>query len=146
MIVKTGANYQAEGGYIEAGIGNDVITFKTVDIDLNVPVSSSNIYGSLVRGAIKLNGAAAQVLLPEITRNVLGHHSYNTHYVQPDTETAMMWLTEIDIISTALTSTAGYTNPVLSPNSKNCSMTAYGSSFIITVTGNDFFIDIVEGA
>lgn len=33
MIVKTGANYQAEGGYIEAGYDNGIVTVKKNDLD-----------------------------------------------------------------------------------------------------------------
>ena len=146
MIVKTGANYQAGGGYIEAGVSNAVITFKTGDIDLNVPVSTSNVYGAIVSGAIKLNGAVAPVTFSYITPGSSGRYYYNTHVVQPDTKTEMNWITEIDMVTAILINVGGYTNPVLSPNSKNCSMKKVGSSFVITITGDDFFIDIVEGA
>ena len=147
MIVKTGANYQSEGGYIEASISNDIITFKTGSIDMRAPVSASNVYGSIVNGNIKLNGASEQAIIPNIISFSGGHRYSGSQYVQPDTETEMQWTTVLDMLVTSFISAAGYTDPVLSSNSKNCSMLkSGGNNYLITVTGDDFLIDIVEGA
>ena len=145
MIVKTGANYQADGGYIEASISNDIIKFKTGNIDMRTPVSSTNLYGALVTGHIKLNGASAPIPVSSILLFTGSHRYVGSKSISPDTETNLTWITETDLLVSGFITTAGYTNPVLSPNSKNCSIFKSGNSYYISITGDDFLIDIVEG-